>query len=244
MMPRGFVIYRGPSMIDAAPIVAIALSAPARAGDANVKTGNVMQTYILRADYSPSDAIKVGADVSICGDCKHRGDGTGKGRTCYVTLMHGPRSVYASFRRGNYPDASPADVARMAPGRVIRLGTYGDPAAVPISTWRALLVGATGWTGYTHQWKTRPAFQDLCMASVDTPSERAEAIAAGWRTFTVRAQGTPIPSGDISCPASAEMGKRTTCAECRLCAGTSTRAKSITILAHGSGRKYFDTLTP
>lgn len=233
--PTGYVIFRGPSALDGNPIIAIALTG----GSTNTKTGDVVQTYILRADVSPIDAVKIGADVSICGTCPHRGDGTGKGRTCYVTLAHGPRSVFAAYERGNYPDAEPGTVGSLIAGRVVRLGTYGDPAAIPIAVWSALLVGARGWTGYTHQWKVAPEFRALCMASVDNAAERVEAVTAGWRYFEVRAQGTPIPAGAITCPASAEAGKRTTCAECRLCAGTAVRAKSITILAHGSGKKYF-----
>lgn len=234
-MANGYVIYRGPSRLDGAPIVAIALVSKSD----NSKTGDVTQTYILRSDVHPIEAVRTGADVSICGTCPHRGDGTGKGRTCYVTLAHGPRAVYAAFAAGKYPDATPSEVARMVAGRVVRLGTYGDPAAVPVEVWRALIADARGWTGYTHQWRVAPAFRALCMASVDSEAERAEAIAEGWRTFRVRAVGAPIMPAEVTCPASVEAGKRTTCADCRLCAGTSTQAKTITILAHGTGRKHF-----
>jgi len=71
------------------------------------------------------------------------------------------------------------------------------------------------------------------MASVDTLEERAEAEQL-FRTFRVRRKGEPLDEGEISCPASKEAGKLTTCAACMLCGGTSKVAKSISIEAHGA----------
>lgn len=64
---RGFIFYCGPSQIDGAPIVGIAVLR-----SANAKTGDMVQTYILRADTAPLTALSTGADVSICGACPHR----------------------------------------------------------------------------------------------------------------------------------------------------------------------------
>ena len=58
------IIYKGPSLLDGAPIVVIATYS-----NRNTKTGHVVQTYILRADINPLEASKTGADVSICGNC-------------------------------------------------------------------------------------------------------------------------------------------------------------------------------
>jgi hypothetical protein len=153
----GFVLYEGPSKQDGMPIVVSALTGKST----NRKTGAMVQTYILRADIDPINAVRQGADVSICGNCKHRGDGSGKGRTCYVTLMHGPRSVYAAYQRGAYPRAAAATIPMLGAGRMVRLGTYGDPAMVPVEVWTALVSRATGHTGYTHQWTTRPELRGL-----------------------------------------------------------------------------------
>jgi hypothetical protein len=233
-MSNGMIIYEGPSRLDGAPIVVIAVGLKQRS--TNTKTGEMVQTYILRRDMPPADAIKTGADASICGACPHRGDGTGKGRSCYVTIMHGPRGVWMAYQRGNYPKADP-DVA----GRMVRLGTYGDPAAVPIVVWQRLLKDAAGWTGYTHQWKSiHPAWAKLCMASVDSEAELHLAQAKGFRTFRVTPSAHENIKGlEIICPASEEAGKLTQCEDCRACMGTSGKARvSIQIAAHGSGRSH------
>ena len=137
---------------------------------------------------------------------------------------------------------NPWDAGELIAGRVIRLGSYGDPAAVPAWIWRALVRKAKGWTGYTHQWKIRPAMHDLCMASVDNAEEYAEAKNAGWRTFRVRTADEQLGDREIACPASDEAGNKTTCEKCRLCAGTSKPAKDIAIIVHGTKAKRFIAL--
>jgi len=240
MTANGVILYEGPSQLDGAPIVVIATGL--KQVSTNAKTGAMVQTYILRSDIPPMDAVKVGADESICGGCRHRGDGTGKQRSCYVTLMHGPRGVYAAYKRGSYPKAE-GRLSDYFKGRMVRLGTYGDPMAVLSNVWNLVLAQAKGWTGYTHQWRLPnrdPDWAKLCMASVDTEAEMHEAHALGYRTFRV----TPLPHQNIRgvevvCPASDEAGKRTTCEQCRACMGTSGKARaSIQIAAHGTGKRY------
>jgi hypothetical protein len=235
MSANGLILYEGPSMLDGAPIVVIATGI--KTSSTNVKTGGMIQTYILRSDVPPIDAVKAGDDASICGGCKHRGDGTGKGRSCYVTLMHGPRGVYAAYKRGSYPRAAPAFADRM-----VRLGTYGDPAAVPTKVWRDALKGAAGWTGYTHQWRTidPTEWSPLVMASADSEQDMTDAHAVGYRTFRVTPVGVgPIKGLEIVCPASHEAGQKVQCHDCKACMGTSAKARvSIQIMAHGTGRSY------
>ena len=107
---NGVVLYEGPSQIDGAPIVMIAVGL--LQGSTNTKTGAMVQTYILRQDMPPIEAVKTGADESICGGCTHRGDGTGKKRSCYVTLIHGPRTSATSSGEAitnlNHARGSPA----------------------------------------------------------------------------------------------------------------------------------------
>jgi hypothetical protein len=222
------VFYRGPSLIDGAPIVGVAVYS-----DRNGKTGRVLQTYILREDMNPLEASKTGADVSICGTCPLRGTPTGDparkqaaGRRCYVNLGQGPLSVFRALERGRYADVDPAAIGA---GRMVRVGTYGDPAAIPGEVWDAMLSQATTWTAYTHQKPWRP---DIAMQSADTLSEAQAHWRAGRRTFRVLTGLADLdPTNEALCPASKEAGRRVQCAACKLCKG-SARGKSIAIVEH------------
>lgn len=239
--PTGYIIYRGPSLIDGAPIVAVALTGKSR----NSKTGAMMQTYIIREDKSPIEAVRDGTDYSICGNCRHRGT-EGRERSCYVTLAHGPRAVYAKLSEGGYPMATTHEaIATLGAGRIVRLGTYGDPAAVPAHVWESLVSRAESHTGYTHQWanprlsvKQRERIAKLCMASADSIAEREAANSLGYRTFRVVPVGERPAKREAVCPASAEAGKKLTCAQCRACGGANGRRGDIVIQAHGAGAKY------
>ena len=224
------VIYRGPSLLDGAPIVVIATFSKR-----NKKTCGMVQTYILREDVNPLEASKTGADVSICGTCPHRGTPTddpkakqAKGRTCYVILGQGVLVTWRAFQRGVYQPADPAAIGR---GRMVRLGTYGDPAAVPSQVWDALLFEAAGWTGYSHQSGYRP---DMVMQSADTYQQALAFWQAGARTFRVLQNLAELDTArEVLCPASKEAGRRTTCESCKLCAGLATRSpKSVAIVLH------------
>jgi hypothetical protein len=232
-LPDGVELWRGPSRIDGSPIVVLASMR-----SANPKTGNMVQTWILRADMGPRAAVSSGADAGICGDCPHRGDGTGKGRTCYVTVDHAPRGIWSAWQRGKYPAVAPSDLPRIGAGRMVRLGAYGDPAAVPVEVWTALVSRAQGHTGYTHQWRRDigSSLRTLCMASCDSEADARAAWEAGWRTFRVRRHDGGTLPGEVVCPASDEGGKRTTCERCRLCSGNPSRPglrPGIVIIDHG-----------
>jgi hypothetical protein len=171
------IIYKGPSRIDGAPIVVLATYS-----NRNTKTGAVVQTYILCEDVNPLEASKTGADASICGTCPLRGTPTtdpqrkqAAGRRCYVNLGQGVLTTWRAYHRGVYPDAQSAEArASIGRGRVVRVGTYGDPAAVPDHVWTELLAEATTWTAYTHQKPWRP---DIAMQSADSHSRGASALA-------------------------------------------------------------------
>jgi len=245
---QGFVLYRGPSEIDGQPIVCIATGL--MTGGSNKKTGAMVQVYILRADMNPLKAVHTGNDHAICGTCPHRGriitdPKTGERRnverSCYVTLMHGPRVVYDGFQRGIYPDVTPGKARKLLAGRHVRLGSYGDPAAVPMSVWEASLDRVNELSGYTHMWRKYPLMSAFCMASCDSEADREEAKALGFRTFRVRGKDDPKLKGEGLCPASAELGKQVQCAQCMLCGGARSNAKAdITIIAHGSGKGHFE----
>jgi len=244
MKPLSAIIYRGPSLIDGAPIVAVAI-----ASSRNTKTGNMVQTYILLSGIDPRAANKSGADYSICGTCPHRGTPTddpkralAKGRSCYVQIGQGPLGVFRMLARDGYRAVTGhADIAAIGSGRMVRLGTYGDPAAVPSYVWDSLIFEATGHTAYSHQSGVQSAdFRpDLFMVSADSDKAARAAWKEGRRTFRVIGDIADIIKGEeVLCPASEEAGRRTTCTDCRLCGGAAVKAKSVAIVAHGAGRRY------
>lgn len=233
--PRGIIVYEGPSLLDGGPIVAIA---NAFRGSENHKTGKMVQVWILRQDMHPQDAVLTCSDYSICGDCRHRAkDIQGRravGGSCYVNLMYGPFAVFHAYKRGTYKRFELADL-KWFKGRHIRLGAYGDPAAVPIEVWEGLCGFASGWTGYTHQWRTcDQTLANYCMASVDMESEYPEAIALGWRSFRVRySTEAPILDNEMVCPASHEAGEKMDCKTCSGCCGSRSNRKNVVIVVHG-----------
>lgn len=237
---KGLIVYEGPSRINGAPIVVILTGIKAKSK--NAKTGHLVQSYILRADIDPVTAAKAGQDAAICGECEHRpalAKKTGKPR-CYVNIGHGPLAVFNAYRRGTYTRVTPGEAAAIIAGLKLRLGTYGDPAAAPVGLWEELTQYTAGHTGYSHQWQRRDfdfdRWKRLVMASADTPDDAALANLFGLRVFRVTTQADR-QAGEITCPASAEAGKRTTCADCMLCGGTAKAARDIVILDHAPGHQ-------
>ena len=145
------------------------------------------------------------------------------------------------MHRGVYATAEDLGAVREAGrGRAVRVGSYGDPAAVPASVWRALLSDAATHTGYTHQWRAAPELAAMLMASADSPEEALEAQALGFRTFRVRAASEPVLAREFVCPASKEAGAKTNCAACHACGGNASKAKaSPVIIAHGATARRF-----
>lgn len=249
-MSNGIVFYRGPSAIDGVAIIGAASGVykPSK----NPKTGPMVQTWILLDGIKPQIATRTGADVSICGTCPHRGEIvtlpsgalSNRGRSCYVTPFQAPLNVWKQCRDGKYPDVSLAETAAIFAGQKVRLGAYGDPAAIPFEIWESVLSGvARGQlTGYTHQWRTGDSrFAQYCMASADSALDRELAKAKGYRTFRVTHRGEHASRGEVVCPASDEAGKRTDCATCRACGGLFSKARAdIVIAAHGSGARAFE----
>lgn len=237
-METHYVLWEGPSRLDGSPIVAIitGLERPST----NRKTGPVAQVWILTATTDPVTATRTGADKATCGECPLRPALAVKGAPrCYVAVFRGPQAVQRAYREGFIPHAEPADIGAILARRrlSVRLGAYGDPAAVPHEVWRDLLAAGATWTGYTHQWRRPEArpLRSILMASVDSPQERREAIRQGWRTFRIRKPGETLRTGEITCPASKEAGQRTACAYCRLCDGRKRgdRRKTVAIIDHG-----------
>lgn len=210
------------------------------AASTNAKTGAMVQVYIILRHESPMDGVASGSDVAICGNCIHRAKyadgvmvpGT---RRCYVNLGKGARAVHACYARGGYRRLDRSEISSAFAGLLVRFGAYGDPAIMPEWLVVAIAAAARGRTGYTHQWQTAKWLRPYVMASCDSAADAARAVADGWRYFRVAGYGDTVKSAnEISCPASAESGKKTTCDRCRLCDGTTAndRRKSIVIQDH------------
>ena len=246
-----YILYEGASLLDGKPIVVIGIPK-----SSNSKTGGMFQTIIMRSYIDPITASRLGEDFSVCGECVHRGvphegdSGGAKKRSCYVMLLM-VLSVFKAYKKGNYKRVQPVGLQSMHDaladigyGLVIRLGSYGDPAAVPSYLWESLVSKAKGRTGYSHQATLEGADYrpDLTMRSADTIQEAEQAWARGERTFRVTANVKDIVQGkEIMCPASEEAGRRTTCEQCKLCSGNTINAKSIAIVVHGTGSKHYAT---
>tara|TARA_R110000796_G_scaffold249958_1_gene378327 strand:+ start:226 stop:918 length:693 start_codon:yes stop_codon:yes gene_type:complete len=225
---KSAIIYNGSSLLDGKPIVVIATYS-----NRNKKTGSVVQTYIMRADMNPLEASKTGQDFSICGNCIMRGETTtdpkrkiAKNRRCYVNLGQGVLIVWKAYKRGVYNPGSAEEVGRH---RFVRIGTYGDPAAVPSIVWDQLTENCSSWTAYSHQKGWNPT---IAMQSVDNKKQAIEQWDLGNRTFRVIKDLKELDKKkETLCPASKEAGRRVQCTACKLCKGF-TKAKSIAIVEH------------
>lgn len=229
MKPNGYILHSTDRHI----VISTGHARPSE----NAKTGAMVQIWILARGQNPQAAVKSGRDANVCGDCVHRGDGKGNGRSCYVNVSRAPLAVWKAYRRGRYPIIAPEAIPAAFAGRAVRFGAYGDPALIPATIIRAIVAVAANWTGYTHMWRhpLLQGYRALLMASVDSLEERAQAHAAGWRTFRV-ADAAVTNRIEVSCPA---VTYGVECAKCGLCKGTASKAKSVVIAVHGIGKRYF-----
>jgi len=217
--PIGIVLWKGKSLLDGKRIMVIATGVFGKTE--NKKTGNMIQTWILRRDINPILARRMGEDYSICGNCKAR-----EKSTCYVNLGRSPFAIFNAYHDDRYKMFEDKDLDYFR-GRSIRIGSYGDPSCIPYEIWENICEVAKSWTGYTHQWdnkKVDPRLKYLCMASVDSikgyMKEYEKAQQLGWRTFRIRESlDNPLTDKEFICPASKEGGVKTTCEKCNSCNG-------------------------
>lgn len=235
-MELGQIIYEGPSVLDGEPIVAVAAY-----NSRNTKTGPMIQLWIMHAEEAPNVAAKSGKDASVCGDCSHRHH---TGGDCYVVLAHGPLGVWKAYKRGRYLKATEESLG-MFVGKSIRLGAYGDPAAVPFEALHSLVKHARMVTGYTHQ-IGHANFDSrvlrYCMVSTESANATQAHQRHGRRTFRVKAPGEPVLKGEVLCPATTMDHYQ--CIRCGICDGAHQKGKSVVVDAHGarSKTKYRDRI--
>lgn len=226
MNASSVIAWEGPSTFDGALIrvVLTGIEDPSE----NPKTGPMLQTYVIPQGVHPVEAQRTGHDRSVCGACPARRSLEG---WCYVTPLP-LLAIARSIKDGRVPHLTYSEVEARVQGRPLRLGAYGDPAAVPFDFWAGLTRRASLWTGYTHAWRDcDPRFARILMASVEDPRSAREARAAGWRYFRAKPPGSSGLPGEILCPAQTH---EVTCIECKRCGGTEGWGKSsVSIDTHG-----------
>jgi hypothetical protein len=227
----GIILYKGASALDQSREIVVIATLDSK----NAKTGNMIQVWILSADTHPVQLSADKLDDLICGNCHHR---QSLGGACYVNIGQAPAAVFKAYQRGLYPvyDASKHDA--LFKGRKIRLGAYGDPAAMPFEIAQHIVSLSDGHTAYTHQQKHAgfdPRFLSLCMISADTPKQAAAAHAIGAKTFRIAVDITNKFENEIECLSDS---KGISCHDCGICKGSSAPV-SIVIQVHGSRKGNF-----
>ncbi len=208
------IAYEGPSLIDDTPIALILTD-----GSSNKKTGTMLQSWIIPQH---GNILDKDADIAVCGDCVFR-EGA-----CYVTKFFAPRNIQKTYQAGNYEKLRPHRIRH----EILRIGSWGDPAALPAHIWQQLLRRTSlqgRHTGYTHQWRTcDPIFATFCMASVETEADMHLAHSMGYKTFRVKLPDEPkLPTEAICLNTTTGMS----CKQCLLCNAASG---DIVIDAHGN----------
>lgn len=226
---RGIILYEGPSKLDGSPIVVIATLK-----SSNRKTGDMVQTYIIRSDMDPVTAIKLMQDGAVCGGCAHR---QSLGGICYVNVGQSVLAIYRAYKRGSYVQAKDDNLMLLS-DRAIRFGSYGDPAAAPVSIWAKLASLGSSHTGYTHQ-MNHPSFDPemlkYCMVSADTPKSAFRAHTWGIRTFRVKTEEGALLPNEIECKADSENMQ---CIDCGLCNGGA--GVNVAVTVHGKLAKKYE----
>lgn len=238
MKSNGIVVYRGPSELGGGNVVAIITFRTE-----NRKIGKMAQLWILPDNgLSPLAAVQAGQNQSACGNCALQGQwdailGKVRNRVCYVNLGQGPRSIHSALSKGRYPAVSLERALELIRGLKLRLGAYGDPAALPIDLIEALVSVSSGHTGYSHQlfWIDRPKAERLAklvMVSCHNRAQLEEAQRRNWRAFAVVTESQRAQSTDlVECPA---YTRGISCEQCLLCRGASLKARSVFVIAHAA----------
>ena len=155
---------------------------------------------------------------------------------CYAqngTVAMGHASMVKAYANDEAPEhrysLKRALSNRSVRAKMARLGSIGDPGALPGSYLARVIDTLTGEgldpVGYTHHWRGRPDLAGLLMASCETMGEADQAIREGFRAAVVVAWDwtenrfkTPEGNPGIVCPAILKPGL-VTCNTCRLCNG-------------------------
>jgi len=171
-------------------------------------------------------------------------------RPCYVRLEQAPSGIFKAYQAGRYELATTPEAVELVRGRALRIGAYGDSAALPVGVVRPLAAAADVETNYTHAAGYAPARADrlgsFTMASADSIEQARQYQARGLRTFRVSPsfelsggvrRVLDIQPGEAQCPKT--IDKSVQCVGCGLCDGNRRGLRgNIVAPAHGKGAAY------
>ena len=175
-------------------------------------------------------------------------------RACYVIVSQAPTIIYKAYQRGLYREATPDEAAQYVRGRALRIGAYGDSAALPIGVVAPIAGAADTVTNYTHSGcydMTRAKqLAQFTMLSADNLKQAKRYWKTGARTFRVSSDWelvdgvrrvNDIAPDESQCPKT--ISKRVTCETCGVCDGLKRGIKnSIVAPSHGNGAAYHAAL--
>ena len=171
-------------------------------------------------------------------------------RPCYVRLEQAPTGIYKLYKKGGYPVVSTREAVDYVRRRDLRVGAYGDGAALPIGVIRPLVDAADVVTNYTHAAGYAPGRADrlagFTMASCESVAQAKEYQSRGLRTFRVSPnfqekngvrRVVDLLPGEIQCIKT--LNKSVQCIKCKLCDGWRGKyTKNIVAPVHGKGAAY------
>lgn len=194
----------------------------------NDKTGNMIQSYLIDKERINEKRV-YGTHCEKCNIVDK----------CYV--QHDKVSVRGALKKliGNqntsyhFVTLDQALTYLQISNKKLRMGSYGDPSALPLSDLEKIKKAVKGrMTSYTHFWREIPTqYRRYCMASVETPSDRLLAESLGYRCYVVTKDDEEVDTSLVICP---NYTHNVTCDDCMLCDGAkdNDKRKSITHPLH------------
>ncbi len=131
-----------------------------------------------------------------------------------------------------YNKSMDGQIAKFAINRYVRFGSYGEPTMHPVELVDAIANVAKNWTGYTHQYVSKPEYSKWFMASTHNQLQANTASNKfGFRSFIAIKDNKGINA--VVCPASNESKADANCSDCGLCSGVIGKgSKDVVILEH------------
>ena len=171
-------------------------------------------------------------------------------RVCYVRLEQAPTGIFKAYEAGRYEVVTTPVAIELVRGRPLRVGAYGDSAALPVGVLRPVVAAAAVVLNYTHAAGYAPGRADrlgpFTMASADSIEQAQQYQARGLRTFRVSPsfelvggvrRVLDIQPGESQCPKT--IDKAVQCVGCGLCDGNRRGLRgNIVAPVHGKGAAY------